>query len=113
MVKVVVVGATGFLGNTIAKEAAQKGHKVTALVSSESQSKKKDVVQGLKSAGIEIATGSLESAQLELVDLLKTVEVVSASRSLAYRNTYIEIYGRFPGIDRWFEVTTGCMTLRM
>ena len=53
MVKVLVVGATGFLGNIIAKEAAQKGHKVTALVSSESQSKKKDVVQGLKSAGIE------------------------------------------------------------
>jgi putative NADH-flavin reductase len=99
MVKVLVVGATGFLGNIIAKEAAQKGHKVTALVSSESQSKKKDVVQGLKSAGIEIATGSLESAQHELIDLLKTVEVVSASRSLAYRNTYIEVFGRCPSID--------------
>ncbi len=42
MVNVLVVGATGFLGNSIAKEAAKKGHKVTALVSSESQSKKKE-----------------------------------------------------------------------
>ena len=77
MVNVLVVGATGFLGNSIAKEAAKKGHKVTALVSLESQSKKKEATQGLKSAGIEIATGSLESDQHELLDLLKTVEVVS------------------------------------
>ena len=79
MVNVLVVGATGFLGSAIAKEAASKGHKVTALVSSESQSKKKEDVQALKSAGIEIATGSLESGTHELVDLLKTVEVVSTS----------------------------------
>ena len=78
MVNVLVVGATGFLGSAIAKEAASKGHKVTALVSSESQSKKKEDVQALKSAGIEIATGSLESGTHELVDVLKTVEVVSA-----------------------------------
>lgn len=77
MVNVLVVGATGFLGNSIAKEAAKKGHKVTALVSLESQSKKKEATQGLKSAGIEIATGSLESDHHELLDLLKTVEVVS------------------------------------
>lgn len=77
MVNVLVVGATGFLGSAIAKEAASKGHKVTALVSSESQSKKKEEVQALKSAGIEIATGSLESDTHKLVDLLKTVEVVS------------------------------------
>ena len=77
MVNVLVVGATGFLGSAIAKEAASKGHKVTALVSSESQSKKKEDVQSLKNAGIEIATGSLESDTHELVDLLKTVEVVS------------------------------------
>ena len=77
MVNVLVIGATGFLGNSIAKEAAKKGHKVTALVSSESQSKKKEAAQSLKSAGIEIATGSLESDEHELLDLLKSVEVVS------------------------------------
>lgn len=77
MANVLIVGATGFLGSFIAQEAAKNSHKVTALVSSESQSKKKDVVQGLKSAGIEIVTGSLDSSQHELVDLLKTVEVVS------------------------------------
>ena len=76
MVNVLVVGATGFLGSAIAKEAASKGHKVTALVSSESQSKKKEDVQTLKSAGIEIATGSLESDTHELVNVLKNVEVV-------------------------------------
>ena len=87
MVKVLVVGATGFLGSAIAKEAASKGHKVTALVSSESQSKKKEDVQALKSAGIEITTGSLDSDTRELVDVLKTVEVVS----VLYHRLFLKI----------------------
>ncbi len=76
MVKVLIVGATGFLGNLIAKEAVKLGHQVTALVSEESLAKKKETVEGLKAAGVQIKTGSLESDHKDLVALLKTVEVV-------------------------------------
>ena len=76
MVKVLIVGATGFLGNMIAKEAIKKRHEVTALVSSESQSKKKELVQGLKDAGVQIVTGHLESPIDQLADLLKTHHTV-------------------------------------
>ncbi|CAL8470597.1 g10139 [Coccomyxa elongata] len=76
MVKVLIVGATGFLGNMIAKEAVKLGHQVTALVSEASQSNKKDIVDGLKAVGVMIKTGSLDSAHKDLVDVLKTVEVV-------------------------------------
>lgn len=77
MVKVLVVGATGFLGGLIAKEAAKAGHQVTALVSGESQTSKKELVDELKGAGISITTGSLESDHKLLVDVLKSVEAVS------------------------------------
>ena len=80
MVKVLIVGATGFLGNQIAKQAAKAGHQVTALVSQDSQNKKKEIVDDLKGAGIEIATGSLESDQKDLVALMKTVNTVRRSR---------------------------------
>lgn len=76
MVKVLVVGATGFLGNLIAKEAVKLDHQVTVLVSEDSQTKKKDIVDGLKAAGVQIKTGSLESEHKDLVDVLKSVEVV-------------------------------------
>lgn len=76
MVKVLVLGATGFLGSLIAKEAVKLGHQVTALVSEESHIKKKQIVDGLKASGVQIKTGSLESDHKDLVDVLKTVEVV-------------------------------------
>lgn len=76
MVKVLVVGATGFLGGLVAKQAAKAGHQVTALVSEGSQSSKKQIVDDLKAAGISIATGSLESDHKDLVTLMKTVEAV-------------------------------------
>lgn len=76
MVKVLIVGATGFLGNMIAKEAVKLGHQVTALVSEASQSNKKDIVDSLKALGVQIKTGSLNSDHKDLVDVLKTVEVV-------------------------------------
>ena len=75
--KVLVVGATGYLGSRIAVESARRGHKVTALVSEGSQSKKADIVQRLRDAGIEIATGHLESKQELLVKLLTDVNIVS------------------------------------
>lgn len=76
MVKVLVIGATGFLGNMIAKEAIKKRHEVTALVSSEGQSKKKELVQGLKDVGVHIVTGHLESPIDQLADLLKNHHTV-------------------------------------
>jgi predicted dinucleotide-binding enzyme len=78
MVKVLVVGATGFLGGLIAKQAAEAGHQVTALVSESSQSSKKQVVDGLKAAGVTIVTGSLESDHKDLVTVMKTVDAVRA-----------------------------------
>ena len=75
--KVLVVGATGYLGSRIAVESARRGHKVTALVSEDSQSKKADIVQSLRDAGIEIVTGQLESKQELLVELLTDVNIVS------------------------------------
>ena len=57
--KVLVVGATGYLGSRIAVESARRGHKVTALVSEGSQSKKADIVQRLRDAGIEICYWTL------------------------------------------------------
>lgn len=82
MVKVLIVGATGFLGNMIAKEAVKLGHQVTALVSEASQSNKKDIVDGLKAVGVQIKTGSLDSAHKDLVEVLKTVEVVGSQESI-------------------------------
>ena len=76
MVKVLIVGATGFLGKQIAMQAAKAGHQVTALVSQDSLAKKKQIVAELKAAGIDIATGSLESDQKDLVALMKTVDTV-------------------------------------
>ena len=75
--KVLVVGAIGYLGSRIAVESARRGHKVTALVSEDSQSKKADIVQRLRDAGIEIITGHLESKQELLVELLTVVNIVS------------------------------------
>jgi uncharacterized protein YbjT (DUF2867 family) len=77
MVKVLVAGATGFLGKLIAEQAVKAGHQVTALVRPESQVAHKDVVDELKSAGVSIATGSLDSDHKDLVKILKEVEVVS------------------------------------
>ncbi|CAK0732050.1 hypothetical protein CVIRNUC_000078 [Coccomyxa viridis] len=74
--KVLVVGATGYLGSRIAVESARRGHKVTALVSEGSQSKKADIVQRLRDTGIETATGHLESKQEILVKLLTDVNIV-------------------------------------
>ena len=75
--KVLVVGATGYLGSKIAVESARRGHKVTALVSEDSQSKKADIVQRLRDAGVEIVAGHLESKQELLVELLTDVNIVS------------------------------------
>ena len=75
--KVLVVGATGYLGSRIAVESVRRGHKVTALVSEDSQSKKADIVQRLRDAGIAIITGHLESKQELLVELLTDVNIVS------------------------------------
>ena len=82
--KVLVVGATGYLGSKIAVESARRGHKVTALVSEDSQSKNADSVQRLKDAGIEVVTGHLESKQELLVELLTDVNVVSVYRSSCF-----------------------------
>lgn len=76
MVKVLVVGATGFLGKLIALEAIAAGHEVTALVRSDSQAARKDVIAELKAAGVAIATGDLDSDQKDLVSILKGQEVV-------------------------------------
>ena len=75
--KVLVIGATGYLGSRIAVESARRGHKVTALVSEDSQSNKADIVQRLRDAGIELVTGHLESKQELLVELLTNVNIVS------------------------------------
>ena len=75
--KILVVGATGYLGSKIAVESARRGHKVTALVSEDSQSKKAEIVQSLRDAGIDIIAGHLESKQELLVELLTDVNIVS------------------------------------
>ena len=92
--KVLVFGATGYLGSKIAVESARRGHKVSALISEDSQKKKADIVQRLSDAGIEIVTGHLESKQELLVELLANVNVVSGFCSnclsetcLSYRYT--------------------------
>ena len=76
MVKVLIVGATGFLGNLIAHQAVKEGHQVTALVRADTQSAKKKMVGDLVGAGVKIVTGSLESDQKQLVEVLKSVEAV-------------------------------------
>jgi len=82
--RVLVVGATGMLGSLVAKEAAAKGHRVTALVSEWSQGDpgKKSAIEELTAASVELAKGSLESPQSVLVELAKKADVV---RSRAYR----------------------------
>jgi len=82
--RVLVVGATGMLGSLVAKEAAAKGHRVTALVSERSQGDpgKKSAIEELTAASVELAKGSLESPQSVLVELAKKADVV---RSRAYR----------------------------
>ncbi|KAK9826082.1 hypothetical protein WJX81_000383 [Elliptochloris bilobata] len=76
--RVLVVGATGFMGSFIAKEAAAKGHRVTALVSERSLGDpgKKATLEELKAAGVELSKGSLESPQSTLVELAKKADVI-------------------------------------
>lgn len=78
--RVLVVGATGMLGSLVAKEAAAKGHRVTALVSERSLGDpgKKSAIDELTAAGVELAKGSLDSPQSVLVELAKKADVVRA-----------------------------------
>ena len=93
--KVLVIGATGFLGSKIAVESARRGHSVTALVSEDSQSKKAEIVQSLRDAGIEIITGHLQSKQELLVELLTDVNIVS------------DLYGSCPIMNCSLIASTG------
>ena len=107
--KVLVVGATGYLGSRIAVESARRGHKVTALVSEDSQSKKADIVQRLRDAGIEIVTGHLESKQELLVELLTDVNIVSVfCSSCPIRKCYT-----YPGVGSIIKFVEGRAYLRM
>ena len=76
--RILFVGATGHIGSFIAKEAAAKGHRVTALVSERSLGDpgKKAVLEELKAAGVQLAKGSLDAPQSTLVELAKKADVV-------------------------------------
>ena len=76
--RVLVVGATGHIGSFIAKEAAAKGHRVTALVSERSLGDpgKKAVLEDLKAVGVQLTKGSLDAPQSTLVELAKKADVV-------------------------------------
>ena len=76
--RVLFVGATGHIGSFIAKEAAAKGHHVTALVSERSLGDpgKKAVLEELKAAGVQLTKGTLDAPQSTLVELAKKADVV-------------------------------------
>ena len=76
--RILFVGATGHIGSFIAKEAAAKGYRVTALVSERSLGDpgKKAVLEELKAAGVELTKGSLDAPQSTLVELAKKADVV-------------------------------------
>ena len=76
MVKVLIVGATGYLGNLIAHQAVKEGHQVLALIRADTQTAKKQMVGDLVGAGVKVVTGSLESDHKQLVEVLKSVEAV-------------------------------------
>ncbi len=95
--RVLVVGATGLMGSYIAKEAASKGHRVSALVSEKSLGDpgKKTAVGELKAAGVELVKGSLDSPQNFLVELAKKADVVS-THSASFVCAHLEAPGQVP-----------------
>ena len=90
--RVLVVGATGMLGSLVAKEAAAKGHRVTALVSERSHGDpgKKSAIEELTAAGVELAKGSLESPQSVLVELAKKADVVRSRAHDAFMFAHVQ-----------------------
>ncbi|KAF5745722.1 isoflavone reductase [Tripterygium wilfordii] len=75
--KILIIGATGYIGKFIAEESAKSGHPTYALVREATLSSpaKSKIVENLKNAGVNFVTGDLHDHE-SLVKAIKKVDVV-------------------------------------
>jgi nucleoside-diphosphate-sugar epimerase len=88
-VRIVLLGATGFVGSALLAEALHRGHKVTAIVieaahaAGETGCRRQDLLGGghrlrRRTGGVECAGGAIEQPQAE--DVLELLELQAHRR---------------------------------
>eukprot|EP00249_Psilotum_nudum_P000913 c13102_g1_i1 orf=463-1674(-) len=78
--KILIIGATGYLGKHLVKEAVAQGHSTFALVRSSALSDpaKAELIESFKASGVAIHQGTLKDHDV-LVSVLRQVDVVICS----------------------------------